>query len=181
MPLAFARFPGSRRFHRRAMEPRRPTRGYLTASSGASILAAMALDRPRTSRRFHALARWLLAAFALTQLGALAHLALVPHGVCAQHGELVHDAAHAHAHEPASTSTAEPRWSAFAEREVHADHCGLPWLVRSLPHAWIGDPAEGLRRGERVQLGLAHFQPPRAASVPLYLLAPKTSPPRLGL
>jgi hypothetical protein len=126
----------------------------------------------------------LLGLAALAQVVSFQHLAAVPHEVCPVHDELVHgehrlgDHDREHARDQADGSSAH--WSSSEEQEQHDPHCGIVLL---------------LRRGQPVLAseGSAHRcarapespgQPPLAVEAvrrfPLYLLAPKASPPLVG-
>lgn len=119
-------------------------------------------------------------------LGQIAHFLLVPHAICAEHGELLelHDGAHpatdAGREASAPRDASRPQVAAPEELESH-EHCQL--LARSqrelaLPLADAFEPAPVL--GERAAPTL------RAANEPLgqlaaLSLAPKTSPPAAAL
>jgi len=114
------------------------------------------------------------------QLGVSAHLALVPHTMCAVHGALIHagstDVVHA-VHETATTPEPQPLVTARPEGIGHDDdeHCGIVASRRELAApparpAALGDssfPPQVLGSTSSVTMALeASFR-----------LAPKQSPP----
>jgi hypothetical protein len=119
-----------------------------------------------------------IALFALLGVGHVLpalHFALVAHRICAEHGELLHEAALAPSAEVGSRSSV-PELAAGQLTEHEHEHCGvlaLPgsfavassgaWREPSLP----GEPVVGGSPGERrAHVGIA-----------LLLQAPKLAPP----
>ncbi len=115
-----------------------------------------------------------------TQFGSLAHLAFVRHGVCAEHGDLVHtfgDASEQHAvdTEGQGIDSASRGTQTGGDGDAH-DHCTLATTARD--GALIGAQAPAART-------LAPTAAPRTPDSQLdrsierarYRLAPKTSPP----
>lgn len=111
------------------------------------------------------------------QLSGVAHLLLVPHAVCAEHGAVVHAAEHAHA---ALATTARESATAKVVAAEHAgddhdEHCGS-YLVRR------ADACVSNASAVHVATALLAPQPPLAAAarthgVAILTFAPKCSPP----
>jgi hypothetical protein len=112
------------------------------------------------------------------QLSGLAHWLVVPHETCPEHGELVHgDAAPAELERPSGARAETPLLrAAKSPAGAHGhDHC----IVSLLRHATA--PASrpyvpAHVEPPRVAARLAHEDAPLAL-VPLFLIAPKNSPP----
>lgn len=123
------------------------------------------------------LAAGLFAALALVaQIGGVAHLALVQHVTCAEHGETL-DVAQSHAAQVADARPiTENRLGAAAESGHGHDHCPLAAFRRqralSGSHARILPPATADPRP--FVLG-AYVAP--APAIALLAFAPKSSPP----
>ncbi len=107
------------------------------------------------------------------QLWPALHNALFTHAVCAEHGELVHVAAHADRTDVAAGETTAI--SPLDADDAH-EHCQLPPGTREL----AAEP------GERATLLDASAEPSattfvesdeRSLSIPILALAPKQSPP----
>jgi hypothetical protein len=125
---------------------------------------------------------WLRASVAvacvLAQLAGVAHLLLVRHATCAEHGEIVHlDATHGDAGEDAPTGHAALR-AADGLGEAHEhDHC----VVASGRRAVAGkhDETRGVQPPDPPSLHPQRVD--RSVSTPsalaVYLVAPKCSPP----
>ncbi len=135
-----------------------------------------------SSFRAGALFRCLLALVALfyvaQHVSAVAHFALVRHAVCDEHGELVDvDAALSAA--PESRAAADPGLSS-GESSSHSghghEHCGVlaHLLQQHSPPVFAGIPV----RVAAIQTvaGATCTSAPLVA-IPVYLLAPKNSPP----
>lgn len=118
------------------------------------------------------------------ELLSLFHHVAVPHGVCPVHpGELVHGPLETHG-EPTGGAGGERREPSVQdvseedfEKDMHEEHCALVVLLR-------GGTAEGFPAGFECGVALVSVRAagtPRAnepwGSFPLYLLAPKASPP----
>ncbi len=105
---------------------------------------------------------------------APAHFVVVPHSVCATHGELAHGEAHDHDHDHDADAEGVPVLTGAADE--HSDHCGLD--PASKPRALcVGDPTGDagvpLPTLEPAALSLSEPVP----SIPVFRLAPKHSPP----
>lgn len=133
-----------------------------------------------TRAALRALASLVALLLTLSSLGQVAHFALVPHAICAEHGELVelserasHVAA-SHA-EPASNDGTR---AAAPEQVSEHDHCQV--LARGQrEQALPASPAARILPPASVAAELAWA--PQTAGFPrvsALLLAPKTSPPR---
>ncbi len=122
-----------------------------------------------------------LALFAVGgQLFSVAHLLLVPHTVCAEHGELIHVegvGSSAPSHEQDPTHSVYRPASGVDSADVH-DHCLASATRRekvTLPAVQSASvPAYGLAASHVRQEALA---PPRALGILAF--APKSSPPAL--
>jgi hypothetical protein len=130
--------------------------------------------------------RWgvvLLGLFTLAQVLSFVHLVAVPHVACQVHeDELVHGALHPEfsVQESRDSRSEGPIWGHSSESEKHGTHCGMFPLLRR------GQPAPSAEtRSPRIAFA---FQRPWEPAYriecerrfPLYLLAPKTSPPIAG-
>lgn len=123
------------------------------------------------------LAVGVLALFAVaSQVGVIAHLALVEHVACSEHGELVEVS---QTRASATPSLASPevgaRFTSDSQRSHGHDHCQLATLRR--PHT-SPTPASHASTSALVAMAPGHpvkRSPPSSLS-PLQL-APKTSPP----
>ncbi len=112
-------------------------------------------------------------------LGARLHEALVPHAICAEHGEPIEvspGALREAAHRPHESG---PRVEAAGEAEDAHEHCEIA-LLESAKGLSAALPAPGAPA--IVALRAAESWPVARAetSVPLVLLAPKHSPPRVA-
>jgi hypothetical protein len=130
-----------------------------------------------------------LALFAVGgQLAGVVHLALVPHTVCAEHGELVHaeQGASVHAGGADATSanaahvatTAAYRAGHAAESADHHEHCFVSALRRqssAVAPAQASPQLAPLAGCQATTLLTAATAP----AIPLLALAPKSSPPAL--
>lgn len=133
--------------------------------------------RPRLRARTLAIAGLCLIAQAL----ALAHLFVVRHARCAEHGEVIHvaaaaDASASGARQAPGSASAAPAPGEPGDPDGH-DHC--QWLselrdhARRAPQIDLVPPPLDLERA-----ALPPAPPDRAR--PLYRLAPKISPPALA-
>jgi hypothetical protein len=116
----------------------------------------------------------LLALVLLSRAFALVHLALEPHTVCVQHDRLVHGE-HVHGDEANGVRVATE-----SEEEGHDEHCTAAFLFHPPPcEPSSAEPGVRLAlvRGTK---GTPSREVRRASAIPLYLLAPKTSPPVEG-
>ncbi len=123
--------------------------------------------------------RWLSALLALALAGAqgasLAHLAIVKHAYCPEHGELIHPDARPHASASAPRPTTPGLYASEEEAHAHGhDHCILSGQRRDVALAarTTAVPIDGARQSD-VAPGLACVP----ASNPRFRLAPKQSPP----
>jgi len=141
-------------------------------------IAARAAGSPPASQRMRSLA--IVALCVVAQVSSLAHMLLVQHEACPEHGEITHvgedaSVAHRRIHAQESRSAAIAENSTRSEDHGH-DHCAAIGHRREqvLP-AFFG--ALVVQATERIA---AHVPPntvPRVSSVALYLIAPKSSPP----
>ncbi len=139
--------------------------------------ARLAPARPCPAARLSAVA--LVLVFALGQLGSFAHLALVRHGRCAEHGELIDVHAGARGEPPLAVvppgegACCGPAALAGAD---HHDHCAAATQRREQGAA-VG-PQDGLSLLRPVALRPPHaWQARDWGAGAVYRLAPKTSPP----
>jgi len=121
----------------------------------------------------------LVALFYVTQnLSAIAHLALVRHVVCFEHGELVDVEAWSSA-VPASKGSPSSELDS-QKSSSHSDHghehCGV--LAHFRPHlfapVFAGIP---VRTGAVPDVAIVCRESSPALAIPIYQLAPKNSPP----
>jgi hypothetical protein len=142
---------------------------------------------PAQRHRQHFSQRWgavtmLVFAFA-GQVSTLAHLALVKHAVCFEHGEFIHDAEHVHA----SVTSQASRGSASAhvslqtrdaeEASTHADeHCTVT-AHRREHSVFRAAPSLEVRLAAVAGAAPARHQPQRAFGRTVFHFAPKCSPP----
>lgn len=122
----------------------------------------------------------LLALVAAGQILALVHLVLVPHVTCALHDELLHGSREARAQWQGSDAPvpAQARLRPCdhgTEREVH---CPVARFLRHGPPALLVDPTASCTASAREAVEPLVCTREREHSFPLYLLAPKNSPPR---
>ena len=138
------------------------------------------------------LGRFALALFLCAQVLVGLHHASVAHGVCSEHGELVHvsggtHAGHCHSGEALAHDLSEDRQAACEESELpqlasgpeadeHGDHCTLPHL-----RDFEGTPSSGARLVVRPAVPGAQPAPLLSQcfgpSFDLLRMAPKQSPP----
>jgi hypothetical protein len=149
----------------------------LTARVDPLILGRV-LRRVRSPRSGSASrAGWLLLALALAaKVFCFAHLVAVPHAVCAYHDELVHGEAHAHA--GGGVPADGPSWQSSPDRAAHEDHCGLVPAACARANALVPRVASELETRVHEVSVVQPVPRERAPSIPVYRLAPKTSPPR---
>ncbi len=125
----------------------------------------------------------MLACLAGVQVLSLVHLVAVPHVRCAVHDELVHaadgHAGHAHLGAEPAARTDGPRWSEAGDG-AHDEHCEVLWLLRQGPSAVVQEWTRAHVPTARARGEVLEPSPARAPGFPLYLLAPKASPPELG-
>lgn len=137
--------------------PRHPAR---RRRSGTALIAALCL---------------------LVQVTATLHLVLVRHAVCPEHGDIVHADSSREAHTGPTIGGAQATqirsWSGTDETVDADDHCQLLGERRDLTRATALVVAV-----DAVATDVAARAPGAAPTVsrPLYLLAPKVSPPRVG-
>lgn len=142
---------------------------------------AQAKGRKTTSPAMRAAAALLALFLVASSFGQIAHLLLVQHAVCVEHGELVELQAHA-AHDAdghATPGDEHPSGDpASPDSGVDHDHCQV--LARGQHEQLLpAEPGASLAaaKPEAARSALAAPALPAPASPPL-LLAPKTSPPR---
>ena len=126
------------------------------------------------------LSRWIslwAAALVLIQLGAMAHLAAAPHGVCWEHGVVVDlDGAPVTAHAP--PIPAAPGVDPAPGRVVRADahpHCPALWVTRAARAEVQVSPGTELARGVPMRASAPESVAARAGWA--LRNAPKHSPP----
>lgn len=144
-----------------------------------------ALARPRHPDRkaigvgLRALAALVALLLGVTSLGEATHFLVVPHAICAEHGELVElrqGASEAHEHDETDAQKAPA--SAPASGDVEHDHCDVvaqaqrEQLLPPLPAFEV--PGAG---DASVSVAVA-LEPRVERPLDLLRLAPKTSPPR---
>lgn len=119
-----------------------------------------------------------------TQLSSTLHALVVPHEVCAEHGELVHgergQSGHAPAHAPVAAAPTQVAGATVqasdSETASHAhDHCTSACQRRDALHVRAPRSLLPLTASSKLAVKLA--LPARAATSALFSLAPKTSPP----
>ncbi|MEO7037206.1 MAG: hypothetical protein ABI548_24850 [Polyangiaceae bacterium] len=112
------------------------------------------------------------------QLSAIAHLALVRHAICLEHGELIHsDAAPAPSRTVAKQSAAPGvRASTGVPPGEEHEHCSVAAHLRHQFLLWDRNYVVDGQAGVLSDVLLADAQSFECA-FPLYLLAPKNSPP----
>jgi hypothetical protein len=117
----------------------------------------------------------LAALFLSAQLASWAHIALVPHASCAEHGELVHG--HLDATLDAGEHDGAPSVVPQAPGGGGHEHCSLA-LAREprVPH--LHDAHAAFVLVPAPQADDCPEDDGGARTFPLYLLAPKQSPPR---
>lgn len=139
--------------------------------------------RGATHASLRALAGLVAVLLGLSSLGQLAHFLLVPHAICAEHGELLEltpAGGHAVPHEVAEPSKADDAHdAAFTTSELPEDHEHCQVLSRGQREQLAPSPA-----WHALPEAPSHEAPSRvvAGTTPRPLatltLAPKTSPPR---
>lgn len=126
------------------------------------------------------LSRWIslcAAALVLMQLGAMAHLAAAPHGVCWEHGVVVElDGAPVRAHvlAPPVAPGVDPAPGRVVRSDAHP-HCPALWVTRAARSEVRVSPGTALDRGEPTRACA-----PGSVATALGLAlrnAPKHSPP----
>jgi hypothetical protein len=136
---------------------RRPRKDFAVATRGLAALVATC-------------AAWLVS---ISHAAAVLHFALISHQICADHGEVVHAEAAAHA---TPTHASEPTAQATSDHAGH-DHC--PLLGRRLDHQALLDAPQATLDAPPVSAGV--LPPTAIAATPsraeLLLAAPKQSPP----
>lgn len=100
----------------------------------------------------------------VAQLAGAAHFALVPHSVCAEHGELVHGAAH-------SASTAAARADGASGAVIRS--AGDSDADHGHDHCTVTSHRVDARHVERVVIAVTE---PRAAIEPTAVLEPNCTP-----
>jgi hypothetical protein len=114
-----------------------------------------------------------------SQLSGLAHLALVPHLACAEHGELVELGPGGPEHRSLVQVEASGRVQAspaqVSQRHGH-DHCVLAALRRTPACLERGPASVEARPSEEPVAGWRRVAPP-GSGLPVLAVAPKSSPP----
>ncbi len=151
--------------------------------SGQHVSAAPEMAQPRHRRQrgrsATALSLRLLAAvlaglLGLSSLGEIAHFLLVPHAICADHGELIEVSGHAAQH--AEAPSPEPQVAPLSDEGAGHDHCDLlasqqrPLALPAIAPVAIVPASAG------TLIAIAGGQTSLWPLPPL-ALAPKTSPP----
>lgn len=134
--------------------------------------------RPATRGTLRALATVIAVLVGLSSLGQFAHFLLVPHAICAEHGELLElDEAHGHAESHASPS---PDESAHASSELAAEHEHCQLLARGQREQAEPTPPTIVVLPAGVAVAALPVLPRAAVfeAISALSLAPKTSPPR---
>lgn len=139
----------------------------------------------KTSGPFRALSASVACFVVLSQLSAFLHFVVVSHDVCPEHRELVHSAsgegaAAAHSADPAAHARDDSVDTAESSRSPDTghghDHCIVCALRRE--HATLGRAASPVPPSLGPEPLLAgHASALIPSPIPLYLLAPKNSPP----
>lgn len=118
------------------------------------------------------------------QASTLAHLALVKHSVCLEHGELIHDAEHAHS-SVASNASSGPQTARVLLETRDADedaathfhaHCAVT-AHRRAQAAFRAAPSINVRLAAIPRAAPALPRPERAFGRTVLHFAPKCSPP----
>ncbi len=128
-------------------------------------------------RRFRAV---ILAALLLaSQTSAWLHAAAVSHATCAEHGEMIHAGAVAPESDRAEAEPSSPALRGDVSGVSGHEHCGSSALLRFRDAALPAPIAVAFALtppSSRLRDGVVAL--PRGADV--YVVAPKTSPPRAG-
>lgn len=158
------------------------------------------LSRQWTRERASRLGVLLLALFGVAQVLSLVHLVVVPHAACPVHEDMVHEGAahgdlvhgdlvrggnehglHAQGESESCATSSGPSWTAPSSGgSEHPAHCGIALLLRSLPPALSGQEPGPRSTESCVRTETPVLSSAREHGFPLYLLAPKTSPPEFG-
>jgi hypothetical protein len=146
----------------------------------------MKLARPIRWHRHRSSLRWgavTMLVFALAgQVSTLAHLALVKHAVCLEHGELIHAAEHAQPSTARAPTRSESARVLLQTRDgeeasTHADeHCTVT-AHRRAQAVFRAAPSVHVRLAAMSPAGLARPQAVRAFGRTVFHFAPKCSPP----
>lgn len=135
--------------------------------------------RAATSPALRALATFVALLLTLSALGQVAHFLLVPHAICAEHGELLELSERSAHTSAAHVDHGSERDARLVERDLAAphDHCevlarGQREQILPVSHAFEVAPA-ALQSAP-----VAIRQEPARAVLAALSLAPKTSPPR---
>lgn len=136
--------------------------------------------RPATSPLLRVLATWLSLLLTASALGQTAHFLLVPHTICAEHGELL-ELGETPAHAARATDEAATQGSSVSSAPSAAaehDHCQV--LARgqrqqALPRAAAIAVLPAAPAVRLARLAERQVEPRPLAAL---ALAPKTSPPR---
>jgi hypothetical protein len=131
------------------------------------------------TRRHRFIAPLLLIAFWSAQLGMAMHAPETAHRVC-EHGELVDDPGQAQVSGAASRGPAETQIAPVSERgTTHAghEHCAFGTLLQQTGTVASLAPRVSVAPAQPVHLVAVAPRAPDLATLPLYRLAPKTSPP----
>lgn len=140
--------------------------------------------KPRVSRAFRVLSVAIAALCVGAQLSGLLHMLLVQHVVCPEHGELIHaderGKSDAHGGSVRVTSSDPAPIAIHAapdSSESHADdHC----LICAQPRepAALSGPVHGLMISVGSSVApVASIDSVDSGRIPIYMLAPKNSPP----
>ncbi len=140
-------------------------------------------QRARPGRRaipalLRLVAAWLALLLAAAPLEQIAHFTLVPHAVCAEHGdiiELAHDDGHAErAAAPFEKEAPSPNQADSRPTSSH-DHCEL--LASAQRPATLPNGNGGAVLAPAIPLRTSTERSPPAALPRILAMAPKTSPP----
>jgi hypothetical protein len=143
------------------------------------------MQRLNVAFSLHGVARrYLLASIAclvlVTQISTFAHLLVVRHVVCPQHGELVHADDEAPPSDGATLPSGEnPRGSAVRTgRETNEDHVHCPVAMHRRQTSVVPAGMFTIAPARAAETAAFAFRSiPRPAPFALFRLAPKTSPP----
>ena len=142
-----------------------------------------ALARPRhdgrlaISAQLRALAAFVALLLSGGSVAQAAHFLLIPHAICAEHGELVEVDNQAQSHHEAHAASPSVAVSEHGAADAGHDHCEV--LARSErelslpPVASVEVPAEP----RSLEVAPAPSEPSARAALPQLDVAPKTSPP----
>jgi hypothetical protein len=137
--------------------------------------------RNTTSSCLRLLAAFVALLLTASALGQAAHFLLVPHTICAEHGELLDladQASHTAAAQPQAVESARETRAAQPEAAFEHDHCQV--LARGQREQALPKPAAvAVLPPAAVESSVAlEVDRTLVGSLPTLQLAPKTSPPR---